>query len=252
MATLPELEAKYKITNFPLLLNSGFFFFSGHLVTIFSYDYSVGIVLTGVLFFFFGHSLFHVELGLAWIAMIGAMLLVLLSGIHNFDHVLEKVEFGTLMFFASLFILMETIAELGLIDWIAVQIEGLIALVPEGKARLFLATFLLLWVSGIASALIDNIPYTATLTPVIVKLSLGSLQLPLTPLVWALVFGACLGGNGTLIGASANVVAVGMAEKAGISISFTEFTKIGFPITLLLLFVSMIYLFVFHVAISWW
>eukprot|EP01126_Amoeba_proteus_P035992 TRINITY_DN3647_c0_g3_i6.p1 TRINITY_DN3647_c0_g3~~TRINITY_DN3647_c0_g3_i6.p1 ORF type:complete len:226 (+),score=65.59 TRINITY_DN3647_c0_g3_i6:37-678(+) len=159
MATLPELEAKYKITNFPLLLNSGFFFFSGHLVTIFSYDYSVGIVLTGVLFFFFGHSLFHVELGLAWIAMIGAMLLVLLSGIHNFDHVLEKVEFGTLMFFASLFILMETIAELGLIDWIAVQIEGLIALVPEGKARLFLATFLLLWVSGIASALIEFVHF---------------------------------------------------------------------------------------------
>eukprot|EP01126_Amoeba_proteus_P035991 TRINITY_DN3647_c0_g3_i4.p1 TRINITY_DN3647_c0_g3~~TRINITY_DN3647_c0_g3_i4.p1 ORF type:complete len:243 (+),score=81.22 TRINITY_DN3647_c0_g3_i4:42-770(+) len=140
MATLPELEAKYKITNFPLLLNSG-------------------IVLTGVLFFFFGHSLFHVELGLAWIAMIGAMLLVLLSGIHNFDHVLEKVEFGTLMFFASLFILMETIAELGLIDWIAVQIEGLIALVPEGKARLFLATFLLLWVSGIASALIEFVHF---------------------------------------------------------------------------------------------
>jgi hypothetical protein len=103
----------------------------------------------------------------------------------------------------------------------------------DGKViRLAAAILIVLWVSAIASAFIDNIPYTATMIPIILQIS-DSLSIELGPLIWALAFGACLGGNGTLIGASANVVTAGMSEEAGYPISFNEFFKAGFPIMLI-------------------
>ena len=91
---------------------------------------------------------------------------------------------------------------------------------------------ILLWVSAIASAFIDNIPYTATMIPIVLQISQGA-NVELGPLIWALAFGACLGGNGTLIGASANVVMAGMSEEAGYPVSFNEFFKAGFPMMIL-------------------
>jgi len=228
--TLPELEKKYQIKDFNLLISSN-------------------IVLGITILFFFLHSFIPaLHISLAWIAIVGAMVHILVSGLHDLDEILEKVEFGTLMFFAALFILMETLAELGLIQWIGDQLVGLIETVPEGKSRLGLAVFLILWVSGVASAFIDNIPYTATLVPIIVQIS-ENLHLDMNTLVWALAFGACLGGNGTLIGASANVVAVGLLEKDGFHVSFIDFFKFGAPITFISLVVASIYLLIFHVAI---
>ena len=113
------------------------------------------------------------------------------------------------------------------------------------------AVLLLLWVSAIASAFIDNIPYTATMVPVVIKLASDpELGLALGPLAWALALGACLGGNGTIIGASANVVAAGLAEDSGNDISFNRFFRTGFPIMILTLLISTVYC-VVRYAIEW-
>ena len=117
--------------------------------------------------------------------------------------------------------------------------------------RLMVAVLLLLWVSAIASAFIDNIPYTATMVPVVIELASDpTLDLTLGPLAWALALGACLGGNGTIIGASANVVAAGLAEESGNDISFNRFFRTGFPIMILTLILSTVYS-VVRYAIEW-
>ena len=111
---------------------------------------------------------------------------------------------------------------------------------------------LILWVSGIASAFIDNIPFTTMMIPVVVGLSESKdVDLPLQPLVWSLALGACLGGNGTLIGASANVVCAGVAEQHGYKFTFKDFFKVGMPITLVSLLVANVYLLICHVVFDW-
>merc|ERR1711974_405677 len=113
--------------------------------------------------------------------------------------------------------------------------------------RLAVALLLILWVSGLASAFIDNIPFTTMMIPVVKGLAENvTLGLPLQPLVWALALGACLGGNGTLIGASANVVCAGVAEQHGYKFTFMDFFKLGFPMTILSLLVSSGYLMLCH------
>jgi len=139
---------------------------------------------------------------------------------------------------------------MGLINQIADLISDTISRTSEGN-RLMVAVLLLLWVSAIASAFIDNIPYTATMVPVVIKLASDpELGLALGPLAWALALGACLGGNGTIIGASANVVAAGLAEDSGNDISFNRFFRTGFPIMILTLLISTVYC-VVRYAIEW-
>jgi hypothetical protein len=106
---------------------------------------------------------------------------------------------------------------------------------------------IILWVSAIASAFIDNIPYTATMIPIVLALAVD-LNLELGPLIWALAFGACLGGNGTLIGASANVVTAGLSEEAGYPISFNEFFRAGFPVMILSTFIVTFYMLLVYVV----
>ena len=113
--------------------------------------------------------------------------------------------------------------------------------------RLAAAVLIILWVSAIASAFIDNIPYTATMIPVVMQIS-HELSIDLSPMIWALAFGACLGGNGTLIGASANVVTAGMSEEAGYPISFNEFFKAGFPIMILTTAIVSLYMILVYVV----
>jgi len=228
-----QLEEKYFIKDWPLFIKSI-------------------VILFLVIILFFMHSLLELKLTLAWIAVFGAMMHIIISNITKIEEILEKVEFGTLMFFASLFILMKTLEELGLIKWIGHQLMVVIKAVPEGNSRLLVAILLIMWVSAFVSAFIDNIPYTATLTPVIVQLANSNLGLPLTPLVWALSLGTCLGGNGTVIGASANVVAVGLCEQHGYEITFMDFLKMGMPVMILTTFVSSIYMCIFHVWIPWY
>uniref|UniRef100_A0A8C3X6I8 OCA2 melanosomal transmembrane protein n=1 Tax=Catagonus wagneri TaxID=51154 RepID=A0A8C3X6I8_9CETA len=181
-------------------------------------------VLGLVIFMFFLNSFVPgVHLDLGWIAILGAIWLLILADIHDFEIILHRVEWATLLFFAALFILMEALAHLHLIEYVGEQTALLIKMVPEDQ-RLAAAIIVVVWVSAIASSLIDNIPFTATMIPVLLNLSRDpEISLPAPPLMYALALGACLGGNGTLIGASANVVCAGIAEQHGYGFSFMEF-----------------------------
>ncbi|XP_053539450.1 P protein [Ictalurus punctatus] len=209
-------------------------------------------VLSIVIFMFFLNSFvagIHLELG--WIAVLGALWLLILADIQDFEIILHRVEWATLLFFASLFVLMEALAQLQLIDYIGAQTAALIKAVPEGE-RLAIAIILVMWVSALASSLIDNIPFTATMIPVLINLSQDDdVNLPVKPLIFALAMGACLGGNGTLIGASANVVCAGIAEQHGYGFSFMEFFRLGFPMMMMTCTIGMCYLLATHIGLGW-
>jgi len=209
----------------------------------------VSVVLLLVIISFFTERITHVEP--AWSALGGAAILLVISKRHEIDHVLEKVEWSTLLFFAGLFILVEGLKEMGLIRFIGDSVGELVALAPPSQ-RLLVALLIVIWISGIASAFIDNIPYTTTMIPVIVQLSEDpELKLPLLPLAWALSFGACLGGNGTLVGASANVVTCGIAQQAGFPITFGQFILAGFPAMIVSLIICTFYMLVVYVQLGW-
>ena len=205
-----ELEAKYGVKDVKMLKASG-------------------TVLTLVILGFFLNPVLHIPV--SWVALVGAVVMLLVTDRHELEEPLEKVEWTTLIFFAGLFVLIHSLQHLGVISWIGDQVESAIIYFDE-EYRFVAALVIVLWVSAIASAFIDNIPYTITMIPVVLQIS-DSLGLDLGPLIWALAFGACLGGNGTLIGASANVVTAGMSEEAGYPISFNEFFKAGFPVMLM-------------------
>uniref|UniRef100_A0A8C2FHV0 Oculocutaneous albinism II n=2 Tax=Cyprinus carpio TaxID=7962 RepID=A0A8C2FHV0_CYPCA len=209
-------------------------------------------VLGVVIFMFFLNSFvpaIHLELG--WIAILGALWLLVLADIQDFEIILHRVEWATLLFFAALFVLMEALAHLQLIDYIGEQTAVLIKVMPEDE-RLAIAIILVMWVSALASSLIDNIPFTATMIPVLINLSQDAdVNLPIKPLIFALAMGACLGGNGTLIGASANVVCAGIAEQHGYGFSFMEFFRLGFPMMLMTCTIGMCYLLATHIGLHW-
>jgi Na+/H+ antiporter NhaD/arsenite permease-like protein len=192
-----------------------------------------GIILGLVIVGFFLHPI--TQIPVSWIALSGSVLMLLATNRHNLEEPLEEVEWTTLLFFAGLFVLVHSLQYMGVISFIGEYVQRAIEAFPQGEdgiIRLTAAILILLWVSAIASAFIDNIPYTATMIPIVLQISQGA-NVELGPLIWALAFGACLGGNGTLIGASANVVMAGMSEEAGYPVSFKEFFKAGFPIMIL-------------------
>jgi len=213
--------------------------------------YMTSFILTIVILCFFARSAFESSLTPAIIAIVGALTLLLAAGINKMEEVLRNVEWETLIFFSCLFVLMECLSELGLVDLIGNTTADLIDAIPAGKARLAVAVILIIWVSAIVSAFVDNIPYTAAMVPVIVQLAEDD-DIPLQPLVWSLVYGSCLGGNGTLTGASANVVAAGISASNGYPISFMRFTKMGVPVTAVSLVCVTIYMLIFHVLIEWY
>ncbi|KAM9358569.1 P protein [Symphorus nematophorus] len=209
-------------------------------------------VLGVVIFMFFVNSFVpSIHLDLGWIAILGALWLLVLADIQDFEIILHRVEWATLLFFAGLFVLMEALAQLQLIDYIGEQTALLIKAVPEDQ-RLAIAIILVMWVSALASSLIDNIPFTATMIPVLINLSQDAdVNLPVKPLIFALAMGACLGGNGTLIGASANVVCAGIAEQHGYGFSFMEFFRLGFPMMIMTCMIGMCYLLATHIGLGW-
>ncbi|KAM9171364.1 P protein [Pangshura tecta] len=230
---IQELQKKHRITDKILLIKC---------LTV------LGFV---ILMFFLNSFVPGIHLDLGWIAMLGAIWLLVLADIHDFEMILNRVEWATLLFFASLFVLMEALAHLHLIDYIGEQTALLIKVVPEDQ-RLAVAIILVLWVSALASSLIDNIPFTATMIPVLLNLSQDpDVNLPVKPLIFSLAMGACLGGNGTLIGASANVVCAGIAEQHGYGFSFMEFFRLGFPMMIVSCTIGMCYLLVAHVVLGW-
>ncbi|MGE5239576.1 MAG: SLC13 family permease [Chloroflexota bacterium] len=189
------------------------------------------------------HGALHLQP--ATIALFGAGLLLLLSRNHELHHVLAEVEWPTIFFFIGLFIIVGAVVKVGLIRWMSLQILDL----TEGN--LFATSMVVMWFSAFASAIVDNIPYVATMNPLVVDMAtqiwpdlsgLALLHHPdLMPLWWSLALGACLGGNGSAIGASANVIVVGMSEKAGRKISFVKFMVYGMPIMILTVIVATVY-----------
>jgi len=195
----------------------------------------IGFVMQGIL---------HLEP--ATIGLFGASLLLLLSGIKDPQHILAEAEWATLFFFIGLFIIIGGVVHVGLIKWMSIKVLELT------QGNLFGTTMIVLWFSAFASAFIDNIPYVATMNPLIIDMAkslwpnLSGVQLlhhpDLMPMWWALSLGACLGGNGTAIGASANVVVVGMAAKMGHPISFKQFMLYGMPLMIESVIICMIYI----------
>ncbi|XP_009929448.2 P protein [Opisthocomus hoazin] len=230
---IQELQKKHRITDKILLIKC------------------LAVLGCVILTFFLNSFVPGIYLDLGWIAMLGAIWLLVLADIHDFEMILNRVEWATLLFFAALFVLMEALAHLHLIDYIGEQTALLIKVVPEDQ-RLAVAIILVLWVSALASSVIDNIPFTATMIPVLLNLSKDpDVNLPMKPLIFSLAMGACLGGNGTLIGASANVVCAGIAEQHGYGFSFMEFFRLGFPMMIVSCTIGMCYLLVAHVVIGW-
>ncbi|GAA0549856.1 ArsB/NhaD family transporter [Paractinoplanes ferrugineus] len=169
----------------------------------------------------------HTVLGLepSVVALLGGLLLLALSRLDA-GEVAKDVEWPTLVFFAGLFVMVGALVETGVIDTLARTATGAV----EGK--LWPATMLLLWASAGLSAIVDNIPYVATMSPIVADLvdAAGGND-KAQVLWWALALGADLGGNATAVGASANVVVLGIAERAGHRISFWGFTKYGLIVT---------------------
>jgi Na+/H+ antiporter NhaD/arsenite permease-like protein len=168
------------------------------------------------------------------VAVFVAMILFIISKV-DVEEMLEEIEWSTLLFFTGLFILVGILEEKGVIEWIAHNIFMRVGDNP------YVLVLMVLWVSGIASGFLDNIPFTITMIP-IVRLMLETTPIPNNILWWALSLGACLGGNLTMIGASANIVSIGMAKRSGVHISFLEFMKTSAIVTLITLCIASVYL----------
>lgn len=222
---LKELKEKYKITDMKLLK---------HCMLVLVLVVSL-FVMHGSLVGYLGDIM---EVSVP--ALMGASVLVIISR-QNIVKVLDHVEWPTLVFFIMLFIMVGGTIESGAIDLIA---RGVLNL---SGGSIIVAVLLILWVSAFGSAIIDNIPFTATMLPIVLYLSdtLGAGN----TLWWALALGACFGGNGTLIGASANVVTIGLAERAGYQFKFVEFLKVGMPVMIVTMVIATAWILIMEVGI---
>jgi Na+/H+ antiporter NhaD/arsenite permease-like protein len=195
-----------------------------------------GSVLLGVIVLFILHGVFHMEVSVA--ALFGAAMIILLNRMDIVELLEKEIEWPSLVFFIMLFIVVGGAEQTGILqaiaDWMLKACQG----------NLTIAVLIVLWVSAIASAIVDNIPFTATMLPITVFLGKTIPGAETGVLWWALALGACFGGNGTIIGASANVVTIGIAEKAGYKISFYQYLKEAAPITIVSLILSSAYLLV--------
>ena len=191
----------------------------------------LGLTILG----FFLHQSLHLES--ATVALAGAFLLLLMTGEHMMEQALTKVEWPTIFFFIGLFVLVSGLIETGVIAELAAKAIEL----TDGDV--VATSLLILWLSAIASAFLDNIPFVATMIPMIQEM--GNMGVSnLEPLWWSLALGACLGGNGSLIGASANLIVAGMSGKEGHPIKFVQYLKYGFPIMLLTVAIAHVYVYV--------
>jgi Na+/H+ antiporter NhaD/arsenite permease-like protein len=185
------------------------------------------------------------------IALAGAALLLLLdcwprereAQTHRLNEMFAEVEWVTIFFFIGLFVVVAGVEHAGLLNWFADEVLKLTG------GDLAITAIAILWASAFLSAIIDNIPFVATMIPVIKSMAptFGGPD-ALLPLWWSLSLGACLGGNGTLIGASANLTVAGIAERAGIPFRFLTFLKYAFPMMLMSIIVSTIYVYLVYLS----
>lgn len=192
-------------------------------------------VLVGTIVAFFLHAPLHVEP--AVVALVGATVL-LLVGADEVEEALESVEWSTIFFFMGLFVMVGALEERGIVS----EVAELVREVTGGTTSYEVLG--VLWGGAAGSALVDNIPFTAALIPVVDELeAAGGYD---DARWWALALGACFGGNATLIAAAANVAAAGVAERSGHPISFGRFLAVGLPVTLVSLGIATVYLLLFQ------
>jgi Na+/H+ antiporter NhaD/arsenite permease-like protein len=218
--TIRKLREEYQITNKKLLIQSL-------------------IILSITIFLFIVHGTLKMVPSIA--ALIGASLLVVISRVNIVEMLEKEIEWPTLIFFMMLFIVVAAAEHTGLIQMIADWVRDM------SRGSLVIAIIMILWVSAVASAIIDNIPFTATMLPIVAYLTEVIPGAHGGVLWWALALGACLGGNGTMIGASANVVTIGMAERAGYPISFMEYLKAVFIPTVITVLLCTVWLLVVEI-----
>lgn len=215
-ALLEQLEQEAQISD-PNLLRKSLFLFG----------------LTMILFFV--EDLFRMPP--AVVAILGSTALLLWVR-PNVSEMLRKVDWTTLVFFMSMFMMVGGIQEVGLIQAIAESVKSL------AGDNLLLATTLVIWVSAIASAVVANIPFTSAIVPVTVFLTHSIPGAENNVLYWALALGAGLGGNATYIGSAPNIVAMGIMDRAGYRLKFGEFSRTGIPVTIVTVFMPMLWIFI--------
>jgi len=220
---IAQLREEYKITD-GMLLSVG------------------GIIMAMTVALFLSHGFWHMEVSIA--ALFGAALLftygLVTKRIDLLELIEKDIEWTTLLFFMFLFILVGAVEETGLLSMIADWVMNF------SEGNLTMAICLVLWVSAIMSAFVDNIPFTATMLPIVAYLTKAIPGAESGVLWWALAFGACFGGNGTMIGASANVVTLGIAEASGHPISFFGFMKAAFLYMVLSVALANVWLLLFY------
>lgn len=216
-ADIMTLDPKKSINDYPLLYKS------------------VGIILLILLGF-----IFHERIGISSsvVALTGATLILIISH-EDPEEIFSSVEWLTIAFFSALFVIVGGLEEVGIIEALASY------LIDATAGQPILMVIVILWLSAIVSSFLDNIPFVATLIPLII--AMGKSGINISPLWWAVSLGACLGGNGTLIGASANIVLANIGARNGHKISFGYYFKFGFPLMLLSVALSMGYLLLFYV-----
>jgi Na+/H+ antiporter NhaD/arsenite permease-like protein len=185
---------------------------------------------------FFLHGALHIEP--AVVALGGATVLLLVTH-DDVEHALERVEWGTIFFFIGLFVMVGGLEAQGVVSSVA----ELLADLTDGSRTA--EAMAVMWGAAAGSALVDNIPFTAAMIPVVDELQTGADGSD-DALWWALALGACFGGNATLIAAAANVAASGVLERSGQKISFARFLVYGLPVTLLSLVLATAYMFAFQ------
>jgi Na+/H+ antiporter NhaD/arsenite permease-like protein len=223
---IKELKEKYPITD-PTLLKYGL------------------ATLCFTVFLFLSHGYWHMEVSVA--ALMGASILftigILTEKVNMIELIEKDIEWPTLMFFIFLFVLVGAVESSGLLAVIADWILDLSA------GNFVIACSLIIWVAAIMSAFVDNIPFTATMLPIVAYLS-SVIPGAENTLWWALALGACFGGNGTIIGASANVVTMGIAESRGYRISFIGFMKTAFPFMIISVLIAHAWLLILDSNVS--
>jgi Na+/H+ antiporter NhaD/arsenite permease-like protein len=193
------------------------------------------VILIGTIVLFFLHSALH--LTPAVVALIGATAMLLAVVGEDVEQALNRVQWSTIFFFLGLFVMVGGLEARGVID----DVANWIASVDSSRTG---ETMIILWGSAAGSALVDNIPFTAAMLPVVDKLQVGQAFDDVR--WWALSLGACFGGNATLIAAAAHVAAAGVLDRNGRPIGFVRFLVIGLPVALLSLVIATVYLFLFQ------
>mgnify|MGYP001020832976 FL=1 len=189
----------------------------------------IGLVIVGFIF--------HDKLGIesSVIALAAAALMLVIGG-TSVENAIQDVEWTTIVFFMSLFVVVGGLTETGVIKQLAAVV------IDKTAGHPVMMMLILLWASAILSSFLDNIPFVATLIPLVLALKADGMDVE--PLWWAISLGACLGGNGTMIGASANVVLSDISTKHGYPITFKSYLRVGMPFMLGSVFISMVFLLV--------